>query len=61
MEEYLGLTQKEIAERMEITQAAYSQMESAKRLKKITKEKIAVALCISFEQIKQVEIISSTG
>ena len=49
--EYLGLTQKEVADKIGITQAAYSQMESARRLKKITKTRIANALGINPEQV----------
>jgi DNA-binding XRE family transcriptional regulator len=50
--EYLGLTQKEVAEKMGITQAALSQMESSKKkLRKATLEKLASALGIAFEQI----------
>jgi DNA-binding XRE family transcriptional regulator len=49
--EYMGLTQKEVADKMGITQAAYSQMESARRLKKITKTRIATAFGINPEQV----------
>ena len=43
--EYLGLTQKEVAEKMGITQAALSQMESGeKKLRKVSLEKLATAL-----------------
>ena len=45
--EYLGLTQKEISERMGISQAALSQMEAGeKRLRKVTQEKLAAAMGI---------------
>lgn len=51
--EYKGLTQTEVAERMGITQAALSQMESGeKRLRKATMEKLAVAMGISVEQLR---------
>ena len=51
--EYLELTQKEVSERMGITQAALSQMESGeKRLRKSTLEKMAVALGLSVEQLR---------
>ena len=51
--EYLGLTQKEIAKRMGITQAALSQMEAGeKRLRRATLEKLAAALGIGVEQLR---------
>lgn len=51
--EYLGLTQKEVAEKMGITQAALSQMESGeKKLRKATLEKLAEALSVNIEQIR---------
>ena len=51
--EYLGLTQKEVAKRMGITQAALSQMEAGeKRLRKATLEKLAAAMGISVEQLR---------
>jgi DNA-binding XRE family transcriptional regulator len=51
--EYLRLTQKDVAEKMGITQAALSQMESGeKKLRKATLEKLAQALGISVEQIR---------
>ena len=50
--EYLGLTQKEVAGRMGITQAALSQMEAGeKRLRKTTLEKLAAAMGIGTEQL----------
>ena len=50
---YLGLTQKEVAKRMGITQAALSQMEAGeKRLCKATLEKLAAALGIGVEQLR---------
>ena len=51
--EYLGLTQKEVAKRMGITQAALSQMEAGeKRLRKATLEKLAAAMGIGVEQLR---------
>ena len=51
--EYLGLTQKEVAERMGITQAALSQMEAGeKRLRKATLEKLAAAMGTGVEQLR---------
>ncbi len=51
--EYKGISQKEMAKRMGITQAAYSQMEKPKaRLRKTTIAKITVALEIDVEQLK---------
>ena len=50
--EHLKLSQKDVAGRMGITQAAYSQMEnSPETLRKDTIEKIALALGVSYEQI----------
>jgi DNA-binding XRE family transcriptional regulator len=52
--EYLGLTQKEVAKRMGITQAALSQMESGEtKLRKASLEKLAKALGISVEQARE--------
>ncbi len=52
--EYLGLTQKDVAEKMGITQAALSQMESGeKKLRKATLEKLAAALGVGVEQIRE--------
>ena len=50
--EYLNLTQAEVAEKMGITQAAYSQMETAKKNRKATLQKIAEALNINYLQLK---------
>jgi DNA-binding XRE family transcriptional regulator len=51
--EYLGLTQVEVAERAGITQAALSQMESGEvKLRKATREKLALALGLNSEQLK---------
>ena len=52
--EYLGLTQKEVAEKIGITQAALSQMESGeKKLRRATLEKLAAALGLDIEQIRE--------
>jgi ribosome-binding protein aMBF1 (putative translation factor) len=52
--EYLGLTQKEVAKRMGITQAALSQMESGEKvLRKETIKKLAAALNIKMEQLQE--------
>ena|SRR5690606_24337645 len=49
--EHLGLTQSEVAQRLEITQPAYAQQENSERLRKSTREKIAAALGITQEQL----------
>ena len=50
--EYLGLTQAEVAERAEITQAALSQMESGEaKLRKATREKLAQAMGLNPGQL----------
>lgn len=50
--EYLGFTQKEIAERAGITQAALSQMENGEqKMRKATREKLASALGLTPEQL----------
>jgi DNA-binding XRE family transcriptional regulator len=50
--EYLGLTQKEVADRAGITQAALSQMESGEqKMRKITREKLAAAIGLTPEQL----------
>jgi len=49
--EYLGLTQEQVAEKMGISQAAYCQMEKAKKIRKQTKIKIASALGLDYSQI----------
>lgn len=49
--EYLGLTQAEVAERRNVTQGAYAQLEAKKTLRKSTREKIAAALGILGEQL----------
>ena len=51
--EYKKLSQREIAGRMKMSQAAYSQMEKPEaRLKKATLEKIARALKVDIEQLQ---------
>ncbi len=49
--ENLGLTQQEMAARLSITQAAYSQHESKKTLRKATRIKMARALGINEQQL----------
>jgi len=50
--EYLGLTQTEVAERADMTQAALSQIESGEhKARKATREKLARAMGISVEQL----------
>ena len=49
--EHLRLTQAEVAARLGITQAAYAQMEAAKRPRKATFTRVAEALDISIEQL----------
>ncbi len=49
--EYLGLTQAEVAERMGITQGAYSQMECSTTLRPASRRKIAEALGIGLKQL----------
>lgn len=49
--EYLRLTQAEVAERLGVSQAAYAQMENAKKPRRITRAKIAEALGIELEQM----------
>ena len=51
--EYLGLTQKEVASRMGISQAALSQMESGeKKLRKASLGKLAEAMELNVEQLR---------
>lgn len=49
--EYLRLTQAEVAARMGVSQAAYAQMEAAKRPRKATLVKVAAALGLEIEQL----------
>lgn len=51
--EYKGLSQGEMAKRMGISQAAYSQMErTGSRLRKATRERIADAMGIACQQLE---------
>lgn len=50
--EYLGLTQQELADRMGVTQAAVSQIESQKRPRQATLVRLADALGISAAQLR---------
>lgn len=49
--EYLGLTQAEVASRIKITQGAYAQLESKKKISKKSRIKIAAALDINESQL----------
>ncbi|HHF6001245.1 helix-turn-helix domain-containing protein [Haemophilus influenzae] len=49
--EHLGLTQAEVASRLDISQAAYSQHENSQTLRKSTRIKIATALGINPAQL----------
>ena len=49
--EYLELTQYEVASRMGISQAAYSQFEGAKKTRQSTRKKIAAALGLDIRQL----------
>ena len=49
--EHLELTQAQVAARMGVSQAALAQMESARRPRKATRAKLAVALGIKLEQL----------
>ena len=49
--DHLRLTQEEVAARMGVSQAAFAQMESAKRPRKATLEKIASAMGLVLEQL----------
>jgi transcriptional regulator with XRE-family HTH domain len=49
--EYLMLTQAEMATRMGMSQADYAQIEAAKRPRKATLEKAAIAMGISLDQL----------
>lgn len=50
--EYLRLTQAEVAARMGVTQAAFAQMEAAKRPRKATLQKVADALGLDVAQLE---------
>jgi len=49
--EYLGFTQTEVAQKLGISQAAYTKQENSSRLRKSSKEKIATVLGIQLEQL----------
>ena len=49
--EYLGLTQAEVAVRLGVSQAAYSQTEAAARPRKATVARVAAALRLAVEQL----------
>lgn len=52
--EHLGLTQREVAERMGISQSSYAQMESnAHKLRPSTAKRIADAFGIEWEQLRE--------
>ena len=50
--EYLRLTQAEVAVRMGVSQAAYAQMEAARRPRKATLAKVVAALGLDVEQLE---------
>jgi DNA-binding XRE family transcriptional regulator len=49
--EYLGLTQAAVAARLEVTQAAFAQLENSARPRKSTLRRVAAALGIALEQL----------
>ena len=49
--EYLGLTQEEVAAKMDITQSALAQIEASTKPRKATRQKLALALGINLEQL----------
>ena len=49
--EYLGLTQDEVAAKMDITQSALAQIEMSSKPRKATRQKLAQALGINVEQL----------
>ena len=49
--EHRGLTQAEVARRLDISQSAYAQQEASERLRKSSRDKIAAALGITPEQL----------
>jgi DNA-binding XRE family transcriptional regulator len=50
--EHLGLTQAEVASRIGIAQAAYAQMERARKPRKATLEKVAAAMGLEVAQLR---------
>jgi predicted transcriptional regulator len=50
--EHFALTQAELAARIGITQAAYIQVESMKRPRKATRDKVAEAMGLEAEQLR---------
>lgn len=50
--EYLHLTQKEVAERLGISQSAFAQQETVRKPRRVTREKIAKAFGISARQLE---------
>ena len=50
--EHLGLTQVQVVSRMNITQAAYAQMERVKKPRKVTLLKVADALDLTVDQLR---------
>jgi DNA-binding XRE family transcriptional regulator len=50
--EYLNLTQTEVAARMGVSQASYAQTEKATQPRKATLNKVAKALGVTVEQLK---------
>ncbi len=49
--EYLGLTQAEVAQRLEISQAAFAQLETSATPRKSSLQRVAQALGLAFEQL----------
>lgn len=49
--EHLGLTQAQIADRLGVSQSAYAQQEVNDRLRKSSRDKIAVALGLTAQQL----------
>lgn len=50
--EHLGLTQEEVAKRLDISQPAYAQQEVTAKPRKTTREKIAMAFGIKSDQLE---------
>lgn len=54
--EHLNLTQKEVAERMGVSQPSYAELENSKgKMRKATREKIANALGITPDQLDVID------